>query len=129
MLAARADGLMNSQYDTAEAIRRLQAFEKVGADVLYAPLPPSMEALGEICKSLSAPVNALAAGEFAKYKLADFAQIGVARISLGSALSRVTHAAIIDSARKILETGEFHCLAGGVSGAEVESLFDKAHGA
>jgi len=125
VLAARADGVMNGHYDTKEAIRRLRAFEEAGADVLYAPIPPSMEALAEICKSVNAPVNALAAGPFAKYSLQDFANIGVARISLGSALSRVIHSAIIDSARQMFEDGDFSSFLGKAKAGEVEALFDQ----
>lgn len=126
VLVARADGIMNGHYDTTEAIRRLQAFEAVGADVLYAPLPPSMEDLALICKSVNAPVNALAAGNFAKYNVKDFANIGVARISLGSALSRVIHSAIIDSAKQMFDAGDFSSFVGKVGGGEVEALFDQA---
>ncbi len=125
VLAARADGIMNGQYDTTEAIRRLRAFEKAGADVLYAPLPPSMEDLAQICRSVEAPVNALAAGKFANYKVADFANIGVARISLGSALSRVTHTAILNSANQMFETDDFSSFAGTIGAAQVEGLFDE----
>jgi 2-methylisocitrate lyase-like PEP mutase family enzyme len=128
VLAARADGIMNRHYDTKEAIRRLQAFEKVGADVLYAPLPPSMDDLAEICRSVKAPVNALAAGSFAKFNVEEFASIGVARISLGSALSRVIHTAIINSASQMFESGDFSSFVGACGGAEVEALFDKANG-
>ena len=126
VLAARADGIMTGQYDTAEAIRRLQAFEKAGADVLYAPLPPSMEDLAQICKSVSAPVNALAAGKFAAYKVADFANIGVARISLGSALARVTHTAIANSARQMFEGGDFTSFTDTIGATGIDELIEKA---
>ena len=124
VLTARADGVMNGQYDTDEAIRRIQAFEAAGADVLYVPLPPSMKDLARICKSVSAPVNALVAGQFAQYTLAEYANIGVARISLGSAMARVTHATIVNSAKEILDGGDFTSFLNGISGSEVEDLFD-----
>ena len=110
VFTARADGIMNRQYDTAEAIRRLQAFEKAGADVLYAPLPPDMDALAEICRSVSKPVNAICAGKFTRYTLQDFANIGVARVSLGSALAAVTHKAIVDCAKTMFESGNMSLL-------------------
>jgi len=56
----------------------------------------------------------------------DFADIGVARISLGSSLARLTHAVMLSSARAILNDGDFSSLQGGVSGALVESIFDQA---
>ncbi len=128
VLVARADGIMNGHYDTSEAIRRLKAFQNVGADVLYAPLPPSIEDLAQICRELDAPVNALAAGHFARYKVSDFANIGVARISFGSALSRITHTAIINSAKEIFGAGDFSSFEGMVGGDEVEKLFDRING-
>ena len=124
VLTARADGVMVGQYGMDEAIRRIQAFEAVGADVLYVPMPPAMDDLARICRSVESPVNALAAGQFAKYTIADFANIGVARISLGSAMARVTHAAIVQSAKDIFGKGDFSSFLNGIGGDEVESLFD-----
>lgn len=125
VLTARADGVMTGHYDTREAIRRIQAFEGVGADVLYVPLPPSMDDLEQICRAVKAPVNALAAGIFAKQTVSDYANIGVARISLGSAMARVTHAAIVHSAQAMFRDGDFSSFLPGISGGEIESLFDQ----
>ena len=125
VLTARADGVMNGQYDTDEAIRRVRAFEAVGADVVYVPLPPSMDRLAQICRSVSVPVNALAAGCFAQYSVREFANAGVARISLGSAMARVTHAAIVNSAGAMFGKGDFTSFLSGIDGGEVEGLFDR----
>jgi len=57
VLTARADGILTGKYDTAEAIRRIQAFAKAGADCLYAPLPPDMDALAQIVAATDKPVN------------------------------------------------------------------------
>ncbi|MEM6577905.1 MAG: isocitrate lyase/phosphoenolpyruvate mutase family protein [Pseudomonadota bacterium] len=124
VLVARADGVMNGVYDTDEAIRRLQAFDAAGADCLYAPLPPSMAELARICACTQKPINALAAGAFAKVSRAEFASIGVARISLGSALARVTHAALIDAATQILNDGDFTSFIKGARGDDVEALLE-----
>ncbi|PIB24998.1 PEP phosphonomutase [Amylibacter kogurei] len=125
VLVARADGIMNGQYDVSEAIKRLQAFDAAGADCLYAPLPASMDDLKLICDSVSKPVNGLAAGAYTKYNRADFANIGVARISLGSALSRVTHQAIVDCSQSILHDGGFASLSSGASGGDIDVLLAK----
>jgi 2-methylisocitrate lyase-like PEP mutase family enzyme len=125
VLTARADGVMNGHYDNKEAIRRIQAFEAVGADVLYVPLPPSMDELEQICRAVKAPVNALAAGSFAKQSVSDYASIGVARISLGSALARVTHAAIVHSAQAMFRDGDFSSFLAGIGGDEIEGFFDQ----
>jgi 2-methylisocitrate lyase-like PEP mutase family enzyme len=109
VLTARADGWMNRQYDGAEALRRCQAFAEAGADVLYAPLVKP-EVLEEICK-IGPPVNALAAGRMAKISRADYAGIGVARISIGGALARLTHQTIVTAGRTMLENGDLSDLA------------------
>ena len=128
IFVARADGIMNGHYDTNEALRRLKAFDEAGADCLYAPLPPSMVELKQICASTSKPVNALAVGPFASVTRADFAAAGVARISLGSGLARVAQGALIRAARHILSDGDFSNIADAAPGAEVEALLSgKVH--
>lgn len=122
VFCARADGMMNGTYDTDEAIKRLQAFEKAGADLLYAPLPPSMEDLANIVASVKAPVNALAAGPFRKYKVQDFAKIGVRRISVGSALARVTHHHIVKATSLMCNEGDFSGLNDAASGDMIDAM-------
>lgn len=125
VLTARADGVMHGCYDLDEAIARLRAFEQAGADVLFVPLPGDLDALKRVCRAVSAPVNALAVGPLGELRLSDFASAGVARISLGAALARVTHRAIRDCAQQLFGAGQFSCLANSISGAEVESLIDQ----
>lgn len=122
VLVARADGIMNGHYDMAEAAERLKAFDEAGADCLYAPVPPSFDDLATICAMTEKPVNALAAGPFASYTREDFARIGVARISLGSALARAAHRRIIDAFSEIMEEGSFAMLKKTVSGDKVDAM-------
>ena len=122
VLLARADGVLNRTYDTDEGIRRLQAFEAAGADALYLPLPPDMDELARVCRSVGRPVNALAAGPFTRVSRAEFAAAGVARISLGSALARATHRVIHDAARAMFDRGDFTPLGDGIAGGEVDRL-------
>lgn len=127
VLVARADGVMNGQYDVDEAISRVQAFESVGADCVYVPLPPSFGELARICESVTVPVNALVAGRFTGFSRTDFAEIGVARLSLGSTLARATHRILIDVASCVLAgDGDFAVLAGGAPGSEVDALLAAA---
>lgn len=125
VLVARADGVMNGQYDLAEAIRRIQAYEAAGADCVYIPLPPNFSDLSVICAATALPVNALAAGAFATHSRRDFAKAGVARISLGSALARVTHRAIHDAAQQMFGEGSFDSLTHGISGDTIDALLNK----
>jgi 2-methylisocitrate lyase-like PEP mutase family enzyme len=125
VLVARADGILNGHYDTNEALRRLLAFQEAGADCLYAPLPPDMADVARICASLDRPVNALAAGPFTAHNRAAFAAAGVARISLGSALARVTQRAMLDAAAPIFASGDFSKLQPSASSAEINPLLQK----
>ncbi len=122
VLTARADGILIGAYDTDEALHRLIAFEAAGADCLYAPLPPDMAALERICAATKAPVNALIAGAFTKETQADFAKIGVARISLGSSLARITHRAMYDAAKAMIGAGDFASLQKGISSDVIDDL-------
>ncbi len=125
VLTARADGILCGSYDTHEAIKRLQAFEQAGADCLYAPMPPDMEALAQIVQATTAPVNALVAGRFSKKNLSDFADIGVGRISLGSSLARITHRAMHDAATDMLGDGDFSSLGKSISSDVIDALLTK----
>lgn len=123
VFCARADGVMNGHYDTDEAIRRIQAYEQAGADLLYVPLPPTMDDLARIVKSVAKPVNGLAAGPYRQCSKQDFADIGIRRISIGSALSRVTHHHIVKATQMMCgEQGSFAGLADAASGDEIDAM-------
>jgi 2-methylisocitrate lyase-like PEP mutase family enzyme len=122
ILCARADGVMNGVYDLAEGIRRIQGFEAAGADCVYIPCPPSFEDLKAIRSSVSVPVNALVVGQMTKHKRDEFANAGVARLSLGSAIARATHKVIFDAATAMFQDGDFSALGNVISGSEVDKL-------
>lgn len=124
VLVARADGVMNGQYDIEEALRRIKAYEAAGADCVYIPHPANLQDLARICASTSLPVNALAAGPYAKINRAQFAAIGVARISIGAALARVTHRAIHDAATAMFDDGDFNPLTKALPAAVTDRLLD-----
>lgn len=128
VLCARADGVMNGSYDLAEGIRRLQAFEAAGADLLYLPVPPGAAELRQVLAAVSKPVNALAAGPLRSLTVAEFAALGVRRISLGSQVARVTHAAIRDCMVAMMGPGSFAPLMAAASGAEIDGLLAKGAG-
>jgi 2-methylisocitrate lyase-like PEP mutase family enzyme len=122
VFCARADGVMNGVYDLAEGIRRLQAFEAAGADLLYLPVPGGRAELARVLASVSKPVNALAAGALKALSVADLAAMGVRRISTGSQIARLTHAGIRDAVSAMLGAGTFAPLAGAASGDEIDAL-------
>lgn len=119
VFCARADGVMHGLYDVDEAIRRLRAFEKAGAELLYCPMPGAPDDLACIVRAVHAPVNALAAGPWTGTRTAEFARLGVARISLGSSLARATHRVIRNAGREMFGGGAFERL-GGIGGVEVD---------
>lgn len=122
VFCARADGVMNGVYDLAEGIRRCQAFEAAGADLLYVPVPGGRAELARVLASVKVPVNALAAGALKALSVAELAEMGVRRISTGSQIARLTHAAIRDSVRGMLGEGSFAALAQVASGDEIDAL-------
>lgn len=122
ILCARADGVMNGVYNLDEAIRRIQAFEKAGADLVYVPVPSGEAELRRVVASVSIPVNALAAGPLRALTVSQFAEIGVRRISLGSMIARVTHAAIAEQMEAIVRDGSFVKLSAAASGDRINAM-------
>lgn len=107
VLVARADGVMNGDYDLTEALKRMRAFDEAGADCLYVPCPGTAQDLKTVVGATDKPVNALPVGPLQGLTRADFAALGVARISLGSLLARSIHDRLISNARDILKAGLF----------------------
>ena len=122
VLVARADGVMNGHYDIEEALRRIRAFDEAGADCLYVPMPKTFDDQKRVIAATEKPVNVLAAGPYAKLSRAEFAEMGAARLSLGSALARVTHRAIHEAATAMFGAGDFTPLTRAMPGGEVDKL-------
>lgn len=125
IFCARADGVMNGAYDLNEGIRRLQAFEKAGADLLYLPVVPNAAALKQVTAAVTKPVNALAAGAVQKMTVTEIAATGARRISLGSMIARLTHRAIHDSVAEMLNEGAFTQLGKAISGSSIDAMLIK----
>ncbi len=124
VLVARADGVMLGQYDTDEAILRIQAFEAAGADCVYVPAPPDAKSLKRIIDSVTVPVNVLASGGYANTLHTEFADMGAARISIGGALARVAYGAAISTAKDMLG-GDFSGLSRAAAEEDIETLLTK----
>lgn len=123
VLTARADGIMTGVYDADEAIARLQGFEAAGADCLHALLPKTLEDVARICASVTSPVNILIAGPlYTTHSLSAFAQMGAARLSLGSALARARLRTLHDAAVEMFGAGGFSTLGTAISGDDVDKM-------
>jgi 2-methylisocitrate lyase-like PEP mutase family enzyme len=107
VLVARAEGLLHGEPDVDEAIRRLQAFEAVGADALFAPGLTRAEDIRTVCASVKRPVNVVMGLKHAPFSVSELAALGVRRISVGSSLSRAALGAFVRAAREIQEHGTF----------------------
>jgi methylisocitrate lyase len=125
LLTARSEGFIAGRPDLAETIRRLAAYAEAGADCLFAPGLRSKLDIASVVKAVAPkPVNVLMAGELAT--VAELAEIGVRRISVGGALARAAWTGFLDAAREIAEDGTFTRLGRAVSGGEMNNAFPKA---
>lgn len=104
VLTARAENFLHGRPDLDNTIKRLEAFEKAGADVLYAPGLTDIASVRAICSAVSKPVNVLAVPEFT---VAELKEAGAKRISLGSKLTTAAFAAVERAASEILGDGSF----------------------
>src|ERR1700735_2731731 len=101
-------GFLHGRADLKATIRRLEAYAEAGADVLYAPGLPDLEAIRAVCAAVAPrAVNALAGGKGSGLTVANLAAAGVRRISVGSALTRAAFGAFLRGAREIAERGTF----------------------
>ena len=107
MLTARAHNLLYGDARLEETIIRLQAFEKAGADVLFAPGLPDLAAVREVCAAVSKPVNFMVGIKGKSFSVAELAAAGVRRISLATSLYRAAMTGLLDAAREVKETGGF----------------------
>ena len=107
VFVARAENYLHGIPDLENTIRRLQAFERAGADVLYAPGLTKAEDIRAVCASVSKPVNVIMGLKGAAFSVQELAALGVRRISVGSALSRAALGAFVRAAKEIQELGTF----------------------
>jgi len=117
-LTARTENFVNGFPDLDDTIRRLQAFERAGADVLMAPGLPDLESVRAVCKALSKPFSFMVGIPGKSFTVADLEAAGVRRISLATSLYRCAMTGLIDAAREIQERGTFEYLDGTVPGRE-----------
>jgi 2-methylisocitrate lyase-like PEP mutase family enzyme len=121
MLTARAENFLHGRPDLADTIRRLQAFAEAGADVLYAPGLPSLEAISEVCASVSKPVNVLMGLKGATFSVEELAAAGAKRISVGGSFARAALGAFVRATREVKDRGTFTFAADAISHAEASS--------
>ncbi|MFO1084572.1 MAG: isocitrate lyase/phosphoenolpyruvate mutase family protein [Reyranellaceae bacterium] len=107
VLTARAEGFLRGKADLDDVIKRLKSFEAAGADVLFAPGLPDLDAVKKVCSSLSRPFNFMVGIKGRSFNKADLAAAGVKRISLATSLYRAAMTGLLEAAKEVKETGTF----------------------
>jgi 2-methylisocitrate lyase-like PEP mutase family enzyme len=107
-LTARAENFIRGNADLDDTIRRLQAFEAAGADVLMAPGLPDLAAVRSVCSALSRPFNFMAGIRGRSFSVSELAEAGVKRISLATSLYRAAMTGLLTAAREVMESGTLH---------------------
>ncbi len=124
VLTPRAENFLHGRRDMNDTTRRLQAFEAAGADVLYAPGPATLDEAREITSALTRPVNMLVT-PMKGVTVADLAQAGVKRISIGGAMMRAVIGTLVRGSRQMLDEGRFDWGADMMPTPEINELFSK----
>jgi 2-methylisocitrate lyase-like PEP mutase family enzyme len=106
-LTARAEGFLRGKPDLEDVIRRLQAFEKAGADVLMAPGLPDLAAVKAVCAALQRPFNFMAGIKGKSFSVAELEAAGVRRISVATSLYRAAMSGLVEAAREVKDKGSF----------------------
>jgi len=107
VLTARAHNLLYSNPSLGETISRLQAFEKAGADVLFAPGLPDLGAVTEVCVAVSRPVNFMVGIKAKSFSVDELAKAGVKRISMATSLYRAAMTGFLNAVRDVKDKGRF----------------------
>jgi 2-methylisocitrate lyase-like PEP mutase family enzyme len=121
ILTARADNFLQGRPDLDDTIRRLQAFEAAGADVLYAPALPSLEAIRMVCQSVKCPINVVMGLAGGSFSVAELEAAGVKRISVGGSFARAALGGFIRAAREVKDYGTFTYAEDAISDREASS--------
>jgi len=126
VLTARAENLLHGRPDLDDTIRRLQAFEKAGADVLYAPGLRDIPTIRTVVRAVGKPLNVVMSAADPAITQAQLAEAGVKRISVGGALSRLALAAFLKGAREMKDAGGFTWVRDTVPTKDLKAVFGAA---
>jgi len=122
-LTARAENYLHGRPDIADTIKRLQAYQEAGADVLYAPGLATKDDIAAVVSSVDRPVNVLMGLRGVQLDLATLSAMGVRRISVGSSLCRASLGAFLRAAREMRERGTFTFANEAANSADITAIF------
>ena len=122
-LTARAENYVRGKLDLDDTIRRLQAYEQAGADVLFAPALPDLVAVRQVCASVTKPVNFMVAVRGKSFSVAELVDAGVKRISFASSFYRAAMTGLIEAATEAKEKGTFKYIDRTLTTADLVKFF------
>lgn len=125
VLTARAENYLWGRPDLDDTIRRLQAFAEAGADVLYAPGLPDIEAIRVVCRAVDKPVNVVMGLKGRSYSVAELSDAGVRRISVGGSFARAALGALMRAAEEVRTSGTFTYAASALPDTAVTPLMSQ----
>lgn len=123
-LTARAENYLHGRPDLDDTIRRLQAYQAAGADVLYAPGLRTRDEIEAVVRAVDRPVNVLMGAPGLAFSVSDLSAMGVRRISVGSTLSRAALGAFLRAGREIMQHGTFTFGQDAVAYPEIGRMFE-----
>ena len=124
ILTARCENLLWERKDLDDTIKRLQAFEQAGADVLFAPGLTDLQQIKTVCESVTKPVNIVIETVNSSVTLEALSELGVKRVSVGSKLALTAYGSFINAAKEMIDSGSFMNLANAAEFSELENYFD-----
>ena len=124
-LTARAENYLYGRADLKDTIRRLQAYQQAGADVLFAPGIKTREEISEVLRCIDRPLNVLAGITGMTLGVAELRDLGVTRISLGGSLARAAYGALLHAAAEVQGQGTFGYVRDAASGQELNEIFSR----
>jgi 2-methylisocitrate lyase-like PEP mutase family enzyme len=127
VLTARAENFLHGKADLDDTVRRLQAFEGAGADVLFAPGLPDLAAVRTVCSALKKPVNFMVGMRGKSFAVADLAAAGVKRVSLSTSLYRAAMTGLQAAAEEIRKAGTFGYVETLISGDQLAKYLQRPH--
>jgi 2-methylisocitrate lyase-like PEP mutase family enzyme len=126
-LTARAENYIVGRPDLRDTIARLQAFQEAGADVLFAPGLKTVQDITTVVRSVDRPVNVIMGLQGVQLTLAELSEMGVKRVSVGSALARAALGAFLRASQEMREHGTFTFAENAAKYADLNAMFaDKA---
>jgi 2-methylisocitrate lyase-like PEP mutase family enzyme len=127
MLTARCENYLYGNPSIGDTIKRLQAYQEAGADVLYAPGIQSVEDIKAVLSSIDRPMNLLMGFASSQLTVAEVAALGVKRISIGGSMARAAMGALKRAGAEMLEHGTFSYAKEALAGKDLNALFTSKH--